>query len=84
VDQFSKYVGLDAHKDTIAVSVADAVGGQARFYGEVADTPAALKKLIRRLSPEGEVVSYCYEAGPCGYGIYRQITQSGHKCQVIE
>ena len=83
MDQFSKYVGLDAHKDTIAVSVADAVGGRARFYGEVANTPAALKRVMRRLSPDGEVVSYCYEAGPCGYGIYRQITQSGHDCQVV-
>ena len=83
MDQFSKYVGLDAHKDTIAVSVADAVGGRARFYGEVANTQAALKKLMRRLSPDGEVVSYCYEAGPCGYGIYRQITQSGHECHVV-
>jgi transposase len=83
VDQFSKYVGLDAHKATIAVSVADAIGSRARFFGEVANTPAALKKLLQRLSPEGEVVSYCYEAGPCGYGIYRQITQSGHDCQVV-
>jgi len=81
--QFNKYVGLDTHKETIAVSVADAAGGKARYFGEVANRPAAIKKLIQRLSPEGEVVSYCYEAGPCGYGIYRQITQSGHACQVV-
>ncbi len=83
MEKFSKYVGLDTHKDSIAVSVANAVGGRARFYGEVANTPTALSKLMRRLSPEGEVVSYCYEAGPCGYGIYRQISQSGHECQVV-
>jgi len=81
--EFSKYVGLDTHKETIAVSVADAVGGKARYFGEVANRPAAIKNLLQRLSPEGEVVSYCYEAGPCGYGIYRQITELGHDCMVV-
>jgi transposase len=81
--KFSKYAGLDTHKDTIAVSVADACGGSARFFGEVANTPAAINKLIKRLSPDGEVVSFCYEAGPCGYGLYRQITESGHDCSVV-
>ncbi|MFQ5938036.1 MAG: IS110 family transposase [Acidiferrobacterales bacterium] len=81
--KFSKYIGLDTHKDTIAVSVADAAGGSARFFGEVANTPAAIDKLIKRLSPDGEVLPFCYEAGPCGYGLYRQITQSGHDCSVV-
>lgn len=57
--KFSKYIGLDTHKETITVSVADAGGGSARFFGEVANRPAAIKKLIRRLSPDGEVVSFC-------------------------
>ncbi len=83
MQKFSKYVGLDTHKDTIAVSVADAGGGGARYFGEVANKPAAIRKLMKRLSPEGEVVSYCYEAGPCGYGLYRQITESGHDCMVV-
>lgn len=81
--KFSKYVGLDTHKETIAVSVADAAGGKARYFGEVANRPAAIKKLIQQLSPEGEVVSFCYEAGPCGYGLYWQITESGHDCMVV-
>jgi transposase len=83
MNQFIKYVGLDTHKDTMAVAVADASGGKPRFYGEIANTPAALSKLMKGLSPNGEVVSYCYEAGPCGYGIYRQITDSGHDCSVV-
>lgn len=83
MSKFSKYVGLDTHKDTIAVSVADAAGGPARYYGELANTPAAVRKLVKRLSPDGEVLSFCYEAGPCGYGLYRQITASGHECAVV-
>jgi len=83
MNQFIKYVGLDTHKDTIAVAVADAVGGKPRFYGEIANTPTALSKLMKDVSPNGEVISYCYEAGPCGYGIYRQISDSGHDCRVV-
>jgi len=70
MNQFIKYVGLDTHKDTIAVAIADITGGKPRYYGEIANTPAALTKLMKNVSPNGEVVSYCYEAGPCGYGIY--------------
>ena len=83
MNQFIKYVGLDTHKDTIAVAIADIAGGKPRFYGEIANTCAALWRLMKNVSPNGEVVSYCYEAGPCGYGIYRQIRDSGHDCSVV-
>jgi transposase len=83
MNEFSKYVGLDTHKETIAVAVADAMGGKARYYGEIANTPEAIKKLVKQLCPDGEVVSFCYEAGPCGYEIYRQISQLGHYCSVV-
>jgi transposase len=83
MEKFSKYVGLDTHKETIAVSVADAAGGKARYFGDVANRPVAIRNLLKRLSPEGEVVSYCYEAGPCGYEVYRQITELGHDCMVV-
>lgn len=83
MEKFSKYIGLDTHKDTIAVAVADATGGKARYFGEIANRPAAITKLLKRLSPDGELVSCCYEAGPCGYAIYRQISDSGHDCQVV-
>ncbi|CAG0907274.1 unnamed protein product [Cyprideis torosa] len=81
--KYSKYVGLDTHKATIAVAVANASGGKPRYYGEIANTPGEIRKLIKALSPEGEVLSFCYEAGPCGYEIYRQINQLGHHCSVV-
>lgn len=69
--KFSKYVGLDVHQKTIAVSVAEAEGGEVRYYGEIANTPAAIDKLVRQLRKGDAALSFCYEAGPCGYGIHR-------------
>ena len=80
---FSKYVGLDTHKETIAVAVADALGGTARYYGEIANTPVEVRKLVKRLCADGEVISFCYEAGPCGYDVYHQIRGLGHHCSVV-
>ena len=40
-------------------------------------------RLIARLAPQGEKLSFCYEAGPCGYGMYREITEMGHHCDVV-
>src|SRR5271169_1247654 len=68
------YVGLDVHKDTIAVALAEAgVRGDVREYGKVANTPTALKALARKLERPGNALRFCYEAGPCGYGIQRQL-----------
>jgi len=81
--EFSKYIGLDTHKDTIAVAIAELYGGKPRFYGEIPNTPGVIAKLVKKLSPSSEVLSFCYEAGPCGYGIYRQLTKLGHQCDVV-
>jgi transposase len=83
MSKFSKYVGLDTHKETIAVAVADARGGKPRYYGEIANTSDEVCKLVKKLCPDGELLSFCYEAGPCGYEIYRQLSQLGHHCSVV-
>ena len=83
MEQFSKHVGLDVHKVSIEVGVADAGRTKARHYGGIAHTEASVSKMIKKLSPHGEVIEFCYEAGPCGYGLYHQIIASGHKCVVV-
>lgn len=81
--EFSKYVGLDVHKATIAVSVADANGGEVRFHGEIANTPETMVKLVKQLTKGGATLSFCYEAGPCGYVLHRQLLTLGQACQVV-
>ncbi|KEZ75616.1 IS110 family transposase [Salinisphaera hydrothermalis] len=81
--EFSVYVGLDVHKETIAVAVAAAGRAEPVYRGEIANTPTAIKRLMHKLSPDDEVLGVCYEAGPCGYGLHRQITQMGHDCIVV-
>jgi transposase len=78
------YVGLDVHKEGIVVAVAEGgIRGEIREYGRIANTPAALDRLIRKLGREGVRLRFCYEAGPCGYGIQRQLSTAGHECVVV-
>src|ERR1700704_4486876 len=84
MEQHITYIGLDVHKDTIAVAVAEAgKREEVREYGKIANTPAALKALAAKLSRVGNELRFCYEAGPCGYGIQRQLTLAGHGCVVV-
>jgi transposase len=81
-EQDRKYVGLDVHKATIAVAVADAGRGEVRKYGTITNSPEAVAKLVKRLGPAERLVC-CYEAGPCGYGLQRQLTGLGAACSVV-
>src|ERR1700686_977433 len=74
---------MDVPKATIAVSVAAANGGEVRYVGEIANTPEAIEKLVRQLRKGDAHLSFCYEAGPCGYGIHRQLSDLGWDCQVV-
>src|SRR4051812_38911508 len=84
VEQVITYVGLDVHKDTIAVALAEAdQRGAVREYGQIANTPSAVKTLAAKLTRTGRELQFCYEAGPCGYRIQRQLTLAGHGCAVV-
>src|SRR6516164_8939434 len=78
------YVGLDVHKDSIVVAVAaGGLRGEVREYGRIANTPTALDRLLRKLGGDGMTLRFCYEAGPCGYGIQRRLSTGGHECVVV-
>src|ERR1700736_5928899 len=78
------YVGLDVHKESIVVAVAaGGLRGEGREYGRIANTAAALDRLMRKRSGEGVGLRFCYEAGPCGYGIQRHLSAHGHECMVV-
>jgi len=78
------YVGLDVHKATIAIAIADAdAGGEVRFFGEIANSPDAVASTVKKLAQRRGQLHFAYEAGPCGYGLYRQLVEAGHACDVV-
>ena len=81
--QVTTYVGVDAHKKDlfIAMLVGD---GQTPVTWTVPNEPQAVKRLVRKLERDAPgPVRMCYEAGPCGYALQRQVATARVSCQVI-
>jgi transposase len=78
------FIGLDTSKLKISVAVADGErNGEVRFFGDVSSEPASVAAMVNKLSKRGAKLHFCYEAGPTGYGLYRQIVELGHDCVVV-
>jgi transposase len=78
------FIGLDTSKLKISVAVADGErNGEVRFFGEISSEPASVASMVAKLSKRGAKLHFCYEAGPTGYGLYRQIIELGHDCVVV-
>src|SRR5206468_6713053 len=83
-DYSEAFVGFDTSKLRNAVAIADGGReGEVRFLGEIDNTPAATAKLVRKLAAKYERITFCYEAGPTGYELQRQIKSLGHECLVV-
>jgi len=78
------FVGLDTHKNSIEVALADeGRNREVRLYGSIGGDIASLDKMIRKLQATGGELRFVYEAGPCGYEIYRHLRAQGLPCDVV-
>jgi transposase len=78
------YIGLDVHKDAIAVAyVAKAYEADVIYLGTVGTRHGDIDQLIRKLPSKAQHLVFVYEAGPCGYWLYRYLTQKGYVCWVV-
>ena len=76
------WIGLDVHKNSITLALVEAGSGNEKFVQKLPNNPNQLIKLLRKLE-ENYNLRVCYEAGPCGYGIYRKLTEAGIDCTVV-
>ena len=78
------YIGLDVHKDSIAVAyVAKDHDAEVIYLGTIGTRQADIDQLIRKMQSKAQHLVFVYEAGPCGYWLYRYLTKRGHGCWVV-
>ena len=81
--QKTLYVGLDAHKESLSVALPRKGETLRQVSWPDSNNPTDIAKLAKRLSKDGHRLEFCYEAGCCGYVIYRQLVDLGHGCMVV-
>ncbi len=81
---FITVVGMDVHKDSIEIVIAETTGTEeVRHYGKINGDMASLDKAVRKLKSTSRELHFVYEAGPCGYEIYRHLSSQGFTCVVV-
>jgi transposase len=78
------YIGMDVHKDSIAVAyVTQDHGAEVTYLGTIGTRQCDIDQLIRKMQSRAKDLVFVYEAGPCGYWLYRYLTKKGHDCWVV-
>ena len=78
------FIGLDTSKLKISVAVANGErNGEVRLYGDIPSDPGSVRSMVDKLATRGARLHFCYEAGPTGYDLHRQIIAMGHDCVVV-
>jgi transposase len=77
-------VGLDVHKESIAVAyVAKDHDAEVIYLGSIGTRQADIDQVVRKLQAKAKHLVFVYEAGPCGYWLYRYLTKKGYVCWVV-
>jgi transposase len=75
---------MDVHKDSIAVAyIAQEHGAEVTYLGTIGTRQCDIDPLIRKRQSKAKHLAFVYEAGPCGYWLYRDLTKKGYECRVV-
>ena len=78
------YIGMDVHKESMAVAyVTQQHGAEVTYLGTIGTRQCDIDQLIRKMQSKANYLVFVYEAGPCGYWLYRYLTKKGHDCWVV-
>src|SRR5262244_2139542 len=78
------FIGMDVHKETIAVAyVAQDHGAEVTYLGSIGTRQCDIDQLVRKMQSKAKHLIFVYEAGPCGYWLYRYLTKKGYDCWVV-
>src|SRR5499427_495161 len=78
------YIGMDVHKESIAVAyVGQEHHAEVIYLGAIGTRQCDIDQLIRKMQSKTAHLVFVYEAGPCGYWLYRYLTTKGHRCWVV-